>query len=110
MTSSRMDCHVATLLAMTKAAAIASPLSSLRAQRGNPCPSRHCERSAAIHAPLVIASAARQSMYAGYSRPGYKSCQWGFIASIKAIFFAREPALNCFSRLMASYMVPCNSK
>ena len=50
-----------------------------------------------------------QSM-CNYSKPGYKSRQSGFVASIKATFFARGPALSCFSRLMASNMVACNSK
>ena len=45
-----------------------------------------------------------------YSRPGYKSAQCGFIASIKLTFLALDPALSCFSRVMASTMVACNSK
>ena len=47
---------------------------------------------------------------AGYNRPGYKSCQSAFNVSIKATFFARDPAFSCFSRLIASYMVECSSK
>src|SRR5260370_3290631 len=39
----------------------------------------------------------------------YRSFHSGFSPSIKANFFAPLPALICFSRVMASIMVSCNS-
>ncbi len=59
---------------------------------------RHCEERSDVAVHLL------------YSNPGYKSLQSGLAFSINATFFARDPALSCFSRLMASYIVACCSK
>ena len=40
----------------------------------------------------------------------YKSFQYGFLSSISFSFHARFHFLICFSRVIAAYISPCNSK
>src|SRR6201999_1911273 len=44
-----------------------------------------------------------------HRRISYRSFHSGLRLSIRASFFARLPALICFSREMASYMLSCSS-
>jgi len=78
-------------------------------------------RASLARTEFVTASVARQSrarirspsptrISPSYNKPGYKSAHAGFIPSIKFTFLARDPALSCFSRAMASSIVACISK
>ncbi len=71
------------------------PIRHKRAQRGNPCKLRHCERSVAIHAATVIASAAWQSMHFRHCErsAAIHGCRTSWIAASLALLAMTEGAL-----------------